>query len=258
MNLEHAKNAFQKYLQDFNIKDGKIQLKIRHTYGVMIMSEYIAKDLNLSTEDIELAILIALLHDIGRFEQAKQFQDFRDYNNIDHADLGVQILFKDNLIREFIQDLQYDNIIETAIRNHNNLNIEEGLEGKQLLHTKIIRDADKADNFRVKAEESFSDIFNSSKEAIENSRITDKIFNDFMNNKVIVSSERVTDVDHWVSYLAFIFDFNFDSGLKYINDKDYIDIIIDRMDYKIPETRARMEEIRLYSKNFINKRLDNA
>ena len=50
---------------------GDIKLKVVHTYGVIEKSEYIGKELNLSNEQIELSKLIALLHDIGRFEQRK-------------------------------------------------------------------------------------------------------------------------------------------------------------------------------------------
>ena len=247
--------AFKDYLKKYDINNGMIALKVRHTYGVVSLSEYIAKDINLSNEDVELAKLIALLHDIGRFEQAKEYGDFRDYTSLDHAELGIKILFEDNLIRKFIDSDKYDNIILKAIKNHNKLKIESGLNERELLHAKIIRDADKADNFRVKANDKFEDIFNSTKEKIENSFISDKIYNDFMNQKVIVSSQRITDIDHWVSYLALIFDFNYTSGLKYIKEKNYINIIIDRIDYKNKETKEKMEIIRTFTTNYIDNKL---
>jgi len=257
LDFNKAKRAFQDYLKQYDLTDGKIKLKIRHTFGVITLSEYIAKDLNLKEEDIELAKIIALLHDIGRFEQIKVFDDFRDYETLDHAELGIKILFEDNLIRNFIEEDTYDNIILKAIKNHNKLNIEENLNEQELLHAKIIRDADKTDNFRVKANDNFEDIFNSSKEKLEKSTISDKIYNDFMNNKIIISSERITDMDHWVSYLAFIFDYNFNSGLKYIKEKDYINILVDRIDYKIKDTKEKMEEIRKHAIDYINCKLNN-
>ena len=69
---------FKKYIQDYDSRYGKIDLKIRHTYGVVKASEYITSRLNLSSEDIELAKLIALLHDIGRFEQIRKSDSFID------------------------------------------------------------------------------------------------------------------------------------------------------------------------------------
>jgi len=257
INYPKAAQAFKEYLKNYDLFDGKIKLKLVHTYGVVAASEYIAKDLNLSIEDTSLAKLIALLHDIARFEQAKQFGDFRDYETLDHAELGIKILFEDKLIRNFIEEETYDSIILKAIKNHNKLSIEEGLNERELLHAKIIRDADKMDNFRGKANDRFEDMFNSTKEKLENSTISDKIYNDFLNNKTIISSERITDMDHWVSYIAFIFDYNFNSGLKYIKEKDYINILINRINYKIEDTKNKMEIIRKHAINYIDNRLND-
>ncbi|MBR2240408.1 MAG: HD domain-containing protein [Bacilli bacterium] len=191
IDFKHAMETFKKYLENFDSKYGKIDLKIRHTYGVVKASEYIANKLDLNNEDVELAKLIALLHDIGRFEQIRQSDSFIDNKDMDHAILGNDILFKDNLIRDFIEDTQYDNIISKAILNHNRLYIEDGLTERELLHAKIIRDADKTDNFRVKAEEDFENIIdNSSKDILENEIISENIFNDFMNSKIIVREDR--------------------------------------------------------------------
>ena len=149
-----AQKAFKEYLKDYNVKNGSIKLKIKHTYEVAKKSEYIAINLGLDKENIELAKLIALLHDIGRFEQIKQFGE---YNNekLEHAEFGVKILFKDNLIRKYIDDDKYDEIISKAIYNHNKYKIQEGLNEIELLQCKIIRDADKLDNFRVKEKDNF-------------------------------------------------------------------------------------------------------
>lgn len=254
INFKHAMNAFKKYLENFDSQHGKIDLKIRHTYGVVKASEYIANKLNLNNEDIELAKLIALLHDIGRFEQIRQSDSFIDNKDMDHAILGNNILFKDNLIRDFIEDTQYDNIISKAILNHNRLYIEDGLTERKLLHAKIIRDADKTDNFRVKAEEDFENIIdNSSKSILENDIISENIFNDFMNSKIIVREDRKTYMDFWVSYIAFIFDYNYKFGLEYIKEMNYINIIVDRLDYKNIDTKQKMEKIRNHALEFIDK-----
>ena len=257
IDFNQASIAFKKYLQDYDLEYGKIELKIRHTYGVVNASEYIAKELSLDDKNIELAKLIALLHDIGRFEQIKKFDCFIDNKNIDHAILGNKILFKNNLIRNFIKDTQYDNIISKAILNHNRLSIEDGLTDKELLHAKIIRDADKTDNFRVKATDAFENIIdNASKEILENDIISDNIFNNFMDSKIIVREDRKTYMDFWVSYIAFIFDFNYKAGLEYIQQMNYIDKIINRLDYKNIDTKQKMEKIRKHAIQYIESRLE--
>ena len=254
IDINFAKVEFKDYLKSYDITNPKIDLKITHTYKVVDSAEYIAKGLNLDKEDYDLALFIALLHDIGRFEQIKLFDAYDD-RKVDHAELGVKILFDDGLIRKFIKDDSYDEIIKKAIANHNKYKIdEEGMTDRELLHSKIIRDADKLDNFRVKEEESFEALIGkgATEETVANSTISDGIYNTFFEKKLIRKYERETYLDHWVSYIAFIFDFNFKESLKYIKENDYINRSVDRIHYKNPETKERMENIRKFANEYIN------
>ena len=142
IDFRKAQESFKEYLKDYDLENGSIKLKIRHTYEVVKKSEYIATGVELDKENIELAKIIALLHDIGRFEQIKEFNEFSD-KKIEHAEFGVKVLFEENLITKFIEDRKYDNIISKAIYNHNKFKIEDDLNDIELLHCKIIRDADK-------------------------------------------------------------------------------------------------------------------
>ena len=254
MNFEYAKKMFYEYLNQYDTENGSIKLKIIHTFEVVKKSEYIAKGLNLNTEDIELAKIIALLHDIGRFEQIKEYGCFDD-KKLEHAKFGVITLFENGLIRKFIQEEKYDNIIKKAIYNHNKYAIEEGLDDRELLHCKIIRDADKIDNFRVKENDKFEDMFPGiyNKDTINAETISLKVYNDFMNEKCIELKDRKTIIDYWVCVLAFIFDLNYDISLKYVKDSNYLDILIDRINYENIETKERMENIRKCAKNYINR-----
>lgn len=260
IDFNKTQKAFENYVNGFDINNGMINLKIIHTYKVVELSEYIAKDLKLSEEDIELAKLIGLLHDIGRFNQAKIYNSFMDYETEDHAILGIKVLFEENRIRDFIEDNQYDDIIYKAISNHNKLKIEDGLNEKELLHSKIIRDADKADNFRVKQEETVENLLYMAKDLneIENAEITEKIFNDYLQSRLIINEDRVTPLDHWVSYFAFIFDFNFSSGLKFIREKDYINRNLDRIDYKNEDTKNKIEIIRKHSLEYVQNKISQS
>lgn len=92
MELERAKRKFEEYLSGYDRENDKVRLKIIHTYGVTEYSRQIAERLRLSEEDRELAQLIGLLHDIGRFEQLKRYDSFEP-DTMDHASFGVQIFF---------------------------------------------------------------------------------------------------------------------------------------------------------------------
>lgn len=255
IDLEKAKEQFKKYTDNYDKENGRVSLKINHTYGVVAASEYIARELKLDEENIKLAMLIALLHDIGRFDQAKKFNNFEDYKTEDHAQIGVDILFSNNLIREFIENDKYDDIIYKAIINHNKYEIEENLNEIEALHAKIIRDADKLDNFRVKQFQNLELLCDEKEENVGKTKITDKIFNDFMQHKTIISSERKTPMDNWVSYIAFIFDINFIPSFQYIKEKDYIMALVNRIKYIDNDTILKMEEIKNCALNYINIKL---
>lgn len=250
-----SKNMFSEYLKQYDTSDGSIKMKIKHTYEVIYKSEYIAIALKLKKEDVELAKLIALLHDIGRFEQIKETKDFSDNKSFDHADYGEYILFKKGLIRDFIQDAQYDEIIKKAIVNHNKYKIEKGLDENTLLHCKMIRDADKLDNFRVKELEKFEDMFpgHYNPETIHNEKISDKVYQDFKNHQCIKIEDRKTCIDCMICVLAFVFDFNFDISLKYVKENDYINKLINRFQNENKETIQRIEEIRNIANEYVNK-----
>lgn len=257
MNLEIAKDKFKNYAQQFKVADNKVNIKITHTIGVVKASEYIARGLNLTEEDVELAELIGLLHDIGRFEQAVRYDNYDDYDTLDHAELGVEVLFRDGFIREFIDTDKYDNIIKEAIRNHNKYEIEEGLDERELLFAKIIRDADKTDNFEVKQYQDFESLFKASEQEVQEEEITDDVWNEFLQGRTIISSHRVTNMDKWLSYIAWIYDYNFFPGLQYLKENDCINKVVDRLDYKNEVTKERMECAREKANRYINEKLVN-
>ena len=96
MNYDKAKKYFDKFLKEnYDITDEKINRKLEHTYNVVENAKYLCKHLKLDKINTELAMIIALLHDIGRFDQAKIMKIFReDITSFDHATLGVKILFE--------------------------------------------------------------------------------------------------------------------------------------------------------------------
>lgn len=253
-----AEYAFKEYLKKYDVTDPKIALKITHTYEVLNSAKYIAKKLNLSKEDYDLACLIALLHDIGRFEQLKEYDSYDDTIGLNHAEFGIKLLFEENYIRQFVEEKDFDEIIYKAIANHNKYKVDyTGFTEREVMHTKIIRDADKLDNFRVKEKESFVALFEEgmSEEKVGKQDITDKIYKTFENHNLILSSDRVTYMDHWVSFIAFIFDMNFNASLEFIKERGYVDILVDRINYSNEDTKNKMENIRKIAKEYINLKI---
>ena len=258
INLDNVKLQFNNFLRQYDTQsEPGFKLKVTHTLNVVANSRILASMLNLSEEDIEIAQLIAYLHDIGRFEELVKFKGFESVKN-DHALYASKILFEGNLIREFIMDNQYDNIIMKAIENHNKLTIESGLNERELLHAKILRDSDKLDNFRVKIEEPIESLFPGKINKIEelnNSLISDRVYNSIINNKCVNIQDRVYQLDYLICILGFIFDINFKEKFAIIKEKNYTDKLIERFNYTNIETVRRIESIRTIIKDYIVKRI---
>ena len=227
-----AQQEFESYLNGYDRENDRIKLKIIHTYGVVKQAEELAGRMHLSAEDTDLARLIALLHDIGRFEQLKRYDSFEP-GTMDHAAYGVKVLFDEGMIRRFLPDDKWDSIIYTAI-------------------AKLIRDEDKLDNCRVKLVDSTSTFINVSEEELGTQNITQKVYETVFKNKCILSADRVTQMDYWVSYIVYFFDINFKESFDIIAENDYLNRIIDRIPYSNPVTKEQMENIRVYMQNFIN------
>lgn len=248
MEYHFVKEVFERYLDGYDRENDKVRLKIVHTYGVVAQSTEIARRMRLSREDRELARIIALLHDIGRFEQIRQFDSFMP-DTMDHAAYGVEMLFGEapdcppRMIRQFLKEDTWDDIIRTAIAKHSDF-LLEGIEDKRiLLHAKIIRDADKLDNCRVKLVDDFETFMDATAEETGASAITPKVRADAFSGKSILSSDRETPMDYWISYLAYFYDLNFQESLDIVAEKDYISRLIHRISYSNAETRETMEEL---------------
>ena len=195
---------------NYNPNDIKVKLKIEHTYRVADLCEEIAKCLGLNDNDVKLAWLIGMLHDIGRFEQIKCYKTFIDAESVDHADLGVDLLFKDGLIYNFVdKDSLSDEelkVIKCAIRDHNKYRISDILNEKEAMFANIIRDADKTDIFKVCAETPLEDIYNVSTEDLKNAYVSEEVKQCFREGHTVQRSLKKTSIDHLVGLICLFFE----------------------------------------------------
>ncbi len=251
IDMIEAKKAFKEYVKKYNPEDEKIKIKIVHIEKVAENSKRIAQNLGLSQEDVELAELIGLLHDIGRFEQVRLYHTFVDKDSINHGEYGAKILFEDGLIRNFIKDNKFDKIIKLAIVNHNRADIEEDLTERERLHAKIIRDADKTDIFRILISGDKKAIWE--KADLSDDKISDEIYREFVEDKRINYKERKTSADILVSHFNYVYDLNFPETKKIIRDNKYIDKLYQRFKFNDTETMKRFNEIYRLSKEYIEQ-----
>ena len=93
---------------------------------------------------------------------------------------------------------------------------------------------------------------------MEESMLSDKVYNTILNKKCVDIHDRITLLDFWVCILAFAFDLNFAVSYKIVKENDYINVLIDRFEYKDKETKSRMENIRKIVNDFIDEKINNA
>lgn len=222
INIEKARKEFIKYAKEYDINSGRIKLKVKHILRVAENSKYIAQNLGLDEEQVALAELIGLFHDIGRFEQVRKYDTFSDKDTgLDHAEYSLKVLYEEGLITRFIDTNKYDNIIKKAVFNHNKASIDSSINGEALLFSQIIRDADKLDIYRVINEDAMADIF--WYKDFDNLKITPIVIDEFLKDKLVKYKDVKNNADLIFVFYSYIYDFNFPICLKVIKDNEYLD-----------------------------------
>ena len=246
INIEKCRNEFENYVNNYDLSNEKIYYKYYHTLRVSNNSRKIALSLNLNDEEVKLAELIGLFHDIGRFEQVKRYDNFNDSVTLDHAELGVSILFDENKIRDYIDDTKYDEIINKAVYIHNKISIPSEYKEEILLHSKIIRDADKLDIL----DSSSNNIINSlSKE----DNVSKEVYDCFINKKLVSWKDVKTELDKVLINLNFVYDLNYPYSYNVLKKEQYMDKIIDALNLKEEENIKVFNEIKTIINNELNK-----
>ncbi|MCU0473765.1 MAG: HD domain-containing protein [Bacteroidales bacterium] len=145
------RNWFTGYVNTFKYNDPELQrnidIKREHTERVTEEIINIGKQLGLNDNELNLAEIIALFHDIGRFEQYNTYKTFSDHKSEDHAELGIKILTKYNVLGNLDEEIQ--NLILCSINYHNKPSLPTGETETCLFYSRLIRDADKLDIWRV-------------------------------------------------------------------------------------------------------------
>jgi hypothetical protein len=204
--------------------------------------------------DRGLGWLLGMLHDIGRFEQLRRYRKFFDSKSIDHAELGADILFKDGLIRKFIDDEVNDNLLEKAVRCHNKLALPDGLEGRESFFANLLRDADKVDILKVICDTPFDDLNDFTKEELAEAAISDDVFTEAMSHKTVNRRISKTPMDQYINKITFVYGLVFPESIRLVKEQGYL---LQMLDYrtKNPETEERLKTIRKDVMNYMDSRV---
>ena len=275
INRKNVINAFAEYVRNYDPSDEKIKLKIDHTYRVAGLCQRIAESLGLSEPDVDIAWLLGMLHDIGRFEQIRRFGTFNDVQSVDHAEFGADLLFKEGLIRKFaegyyeecelaepenqedeqiIKNNEHHNkdtgLLEMAIRQHNKYRVKEDLTERQRMFCDILRDADKVDIFKVNADIPMEIIYDVTTEELKNGVITKEVLESFYKKETVLKSVRRSAVDHIVGHISLLFELVYKESYRQAKEQGYVYKLLD-FKSDVPEVNAEFDDMRKYVDEFL-------
>lgn len=275
INRKNVINTFAEYVRNYDPLDEKIKLKIDHTYRVAGMCQRIAESLGLSEPDVDIAWLLGMLHDIGRFEQIRRFGTFNDAQSVDHAEFGADLLFKEGLIRKFaegyyeecelarsgneeaeqiIKNNEHHNkdtgLLEMAIRQHNKYRVKEDLTERQRMFCDILRDADKVDIFKVNADIPMEIIYDVTTEELKSGVISKEVLESFYKMKTVLKSVRKSAVDHIVGHISLLFELVYKESYRQAKEQGYVYKLLD-FKSDVPEVNAEFDDMRKYVDEFL-------
>lgn len=253
MNKQVILTTFNTYTNQFDSNELKVQNKKKHTIHVAENCEWIARELGLSDDQIDLAWLIGILHDIGRFEQIRCTKGYDD-EKLDHAEIGVRVLFEDGLISGFTEDERYYDLIKSAVRYHNKLSLPSDLSEAELLFCNIIRDADKIDGFRGFHESDFESFHECTRAEVQNSEITDGVMKCFREHTTIPFSVIETKADFFFLQYAMIFGIAYPCSFKLIEEQGNYSRMLD-FQFEGCENQRKFEVIKREIAGFLEGRM---
>ena len=249
---------FNKYAQNYDLKEPNIKRKFVHSYNVAKYAETIGKNIFDNNEDVYACFVIGLLHDIARFEQWTLFGSYKDTKEYNHPYKSAEILFDRDVIKQFPISEKYYDIIKFAIANHGALKIDETQKDERILKfTKMIRDADKLDILRQsmnQGQPSFLNEFSSDK-------ISDKVLETFYQKQCVNKADCNSVADRAIMQTAMSFDLNFNISKKiYLDNEFYMASYINYKDVLSEENSKKLYELAMFIKeafeeNFNNKTL---
>jgi len=227
--LTELKNWFDGYVKGFygidKVIDANIELKDQHTRNTCVEICHIARAMDLSHNDCLIAETVGLLHDLGRFEQFRQYRTFLDAVSLNHACYSARLAEQMSLLAEVPADER--DIILSAIRLHNVQALPQDLSPQMLLHARLIRDADKIDIYRVFHH--YYELFRTDPESFKanldlplTSEFTPSILEALVNRRTIDYSQLRTSMDVTLLHLAWVYDINFVPSLRRIRDRGHL------------------------------------
>jgi hypothetical protein len=242
-NIRFFRSWFEDYTNKFPSESAEVEANLRykkeHSLRVRDHMLTLGRALQLDTNQMFLAEVIGLFHDVGRFTQYVTYHTFKDHLSIDHAKLGLSVLEREQIFLGRVNEREKEVILK-AIRNHNQRVIHESVGGNALLFCKLIRDADKLDildqviNFY---ENPWRTPYFAVEANHQDERYSPEIIQGILSGKQISYTSVKTPVDIKLARLAWLLDLSFPTASEIAKRKQFRE----RLWAFIPETEETLK-----------------
>lgn len=251
-----VRRAFATYIEAYDISDPKIKLKVDHTYRVASLCDRIARSIDMSQSDVDLAWLLGILHDIGRFEQVRRYGTFNDAISVSHAALGVSVLFDDGHINDYLPKATQETLelVKTAVATHSDYRLQSGIADRTRVFCDILRDADKIDILKANTLTPTADIFDVPEEQIEASPVSQRALDGFYEHRTLRRDERTSPADSLISYACFVFELVYPESVRIAQEQGHVFDVL-RRPYTNSQTTQTMHKLEEHMRSWIDARL---
>ena len=229
--LENLHKWFDRYVPEFLTGapdfDRNILLKQEHTRRVCFEITALARELDTEENGRRIAEVSALLHDIGRFEQYRKYQTFADYETENHAELGLRVIDRHELLKAV--DPEERELVRRAILHHNLAAVPEEASAKQKFFSGLLRDADKLDIWKV-VTDYYSRQDRQRNGAIEldlpdTPGISEGVYQNIIQQLIVDFVHIYNLNDFKLVQVGWVFDINFTATLNKLRQRRYLDKI---------------------------------
>jgi hypothetical protein len=237
---------FDIYVKSFYSDDADMQLHVavkeRHTYHVCDNIRQIGQSLKLGAAELQLAEIVALFHDVGRFLQYQKYRTFNDKRSVDHAELSVAVLEEFGVLQAMSPAEQ--DLIKKAVLYHNKRSVPENQPGVVLLFSQMIRDADKLDIFAMIVGEDQDCKMIKSPEFEQCGKYSLKITADILKNRLAYYEDIETSADQMLFRASWVYGIYFPYSSRYMLEKRYVPKMLAELpqDAMIQRVTAHLEE----------------
>ncbi len=231
--VKNLKDWFSNYVQTFKQGDKELQqnivLKEEHTKRVCKEIINIGEQLGLEDDELRFSEIIALFHDIGRFEQYARYQTFVDRQSENHAELGVKILETNGILNQFGESTK--SLILRTIQYHNRATLPQEETETCLFYTKLLRDADKLDIWRV-VTDYYHEKNGKRNGALEfglpdTPGFSDAVYQELVKREIVNVNHIKNLNDFKLLQIGWIFDINFEPTFHAVLSRRYLEMIRD-------------------------------